>query len=77
MVLNHVTEGQVIDGQSRCLGALKAWLIHGHSKPNDAELIKVSATAFGTEVFLEGDLDTCNVVAVPDRCEQPIAETTS
>ena len=46
-----------------------------HDVPDYAKLIKVAASALSPERFLEGDDDGGNVVSVPGRPEQAVAES--
>jgi hypothetical protein len=45
-----------------------------HDVPDDAELVEVAAAALGPEGFLESDDHGGDVVAVPGRPEQAVAE---
>lgn len=45
-----------------------------HDVPDYAELVKITATAFGAEGFLERNLDRRDVVSVPGRVEDAVAE---
>lgn len=46
-----------------------------HDIPDDAEIIKVSTTTFGSERFLESDLHIVNVFAIPHLAEENVGET--
>lgn len=46
-----------------------------HDITNDAELVKVTAPAFGAERLFEVDLHRGDVVAIPGRIENAIAES--
>ncbi len=46
-----------------------------HDVADDAELVKVPATPLGAERLLERDLDVIDVVAVPGRAQERVAES--
>lgn len=45
-----------------------------HDVAHDTELVKVAATALGADLFLEGDLDVGDVVAVPAGAKDLVGE---
>lgn len=62
------------------------WLLHGdeaqnlqqvvlHHVADDAEFVKVAASALSTKRLLEGDENGGDVVSVPGRVENAIAES--
>jgi len=46
-----------------------------HNITNDAKLVKVAASSFGSEWLLERDLNVVDVIPVPSRTEKFVAES--
>jgi len=46
-----------------------------HNITNDAKLVKVAASSFGSEWLLERDLNVVDVIPVPSRTEKLVAES--
>ena len=46
-----------------------------HDVSNDAKFVEVAASAFGSERLLEGYLHVVNVVTIPSRVQELIAES--
>lgn len=66
---------QVCDCQSLLLPTISKSLTVLHDITNDAELVEVTSTAFGSERLLEGDLDVVDVVPVPGCAEELVTES--
>lgn len=45
-----------------------------HNVADDAKFVKVTTTSFGAEGFFEGDLDIVDMLAVPGRAKELVAE---
>jgi hypothetical protein len=46
-----------------------------HNITDDAELVEVASTSFGTKWLLEGDLDVVDMVSVPGSAEERVTKS--
>ena len=46
-----------------------------HDIAHDTKLVKITATSLGTDLFLEGDLDVRDMVAIPARSKDLVRES--